>query len=313
MSPRLPFRNRPAICPSFRHLIGMIIMVFAGIFVAIALGILVLAKVVLWVLLGTAPIFISCIFFNVTRNYAMGWINQCLLYAMIPLFVYVIAAFLIAAMEPELTKIDQISGNRELKLSDFAAFIMLCIAGSFVLFQVQSLAQGIVGGLGDAQSVRDSRRCAYQGDFLEPRGDRPVGTTDAGCGPSRPGEAAVATQPTAAGTAMQRTITSNGTPRQAVSGTNDDGSTRMRNGHEWPRAPKSHCAPISSRATSGSRRSSSGPSARRASPGSSRSSSPGLAAAQPARRRPDAAAEELRALCRHGRSDDRLHRGASPA
>ena len=105
-----------------------------------------LAKVVLWVLLGTAPIFISCMFFNATRSYAIGWINQCLLYAMIPLFIYVIAAFLIAAMEPELTKIDQISGNRELKLSDFAAFIMLCIAGAFVLFQVQSLAQGIAGG-----------------------------------------------------------------------------------------------------------------------------------------------------------------------
>jgi type IV secretion system protein VirB6 len=128
-------------------LIGMIIMVFAGLFVAIALGILVLAKVVLWVLLGTAPIFIACMFFDATRNYALGWLNQSLLYAVIPLFVYVIAAFLIAAMEPELTKIDEISGNRELKLSDFAAFIMLCIAGSFVLLQIQSLAQGIVGTL----------------------------------------------------------------------------------------------------------------------------------------------------------------------
>jgi type IV secretion system protein VirB6 len=86
-------------------------------------------------------------FFNVTRPFAIGWFNQSLLYALIPLFVYVIAAFLIAAMQPELTKIDEISGNRELKLSDLAAFIMLCIAGSFVLFQVQSLAQGIAGGL----------------------------------------------------------------------------------------------------------------------------------------------------------------------
>ncbi len=75
-------------------LIGIVIMLFAGIFVAIALGILVLAKVILWVLLGTAPIFISCFFFDSTRNYAVGWLNQSLLYAMIPLFVYVIAAFL---------------------------------------------------------------------------------------------------------------------------------------------------------------------------------------------------------------------------
>ncbi|RWI54703.1 MAG: type IV secretion system protein [Mesorhizobium sp.] len=128
-------------------LIGMIIMAFAGLFVSVALGILVLAKVILWVMLGTAPVFIACMLFDATRNYAMGWLNQSLLYALIPLFVYVIAAFLIAAMAPELTKINQISGNRELRLSDLAAFVMLCLAGSFVLFQIQSLAQGIVGGL----------------------------------------------------------------------------------------------------------------------------------------------------------------------
>lgn len=145
-------------------LIGMIIMVFAGLFVAIALGILVLAKVMLWVLLGTAPIFISCFLFDATRSYAIGWLNQSLLYAIIPLFVYVIAAFLIAAMAPELTKIDQISGDRELKLSDFAAFIMLCLAGSFVLVQVQSLAQGIAGGLAIPIGPR-SRHLTSRGIF----------------------------------------------------------------------------------------------------------------------------------------------------
>ena len=107
------------------------------------------------------------------------------------LFVYVIAAFLIAAMEPELTKIDQISGNRELKLSDFAAFIMLCLAGSFVLLQVQSLAQGHSGRIGHADWTAFAP-LDHKGDFLESRGNRPIGTTDPGCRPSRPGEASFA-------------------------------------------------------------------------------------------------------------------------
>jgi type IV secretion system protein VirB6 len=191
-------------------LIGMIIMVFAGLFVAIALGILVLAKVVLWVLLGTAPIFIACMFFNATRNYAVGWFNQSLLYALIPLFVYVIAAFLIAAMEPELTKIDQISGNRELKLSDFAAFIMLCIAGSFVLIQVQSFAQGVVGGLATPIG-HQSRRFTGQGIFW---GREAIGRS------ARETQAAVhrvqarlRAPQSAAGSSMQRAITANGTPK----------------------------------------------------------------------------------------------------
>lgn len=192
-------------------LIGMIIMVFAGLFVAIALGILVLAKVVLWVLLGTAPIFIACFFFDATRGYAMGWLNQSLLYAIIPLFVYVIAAFLIAAMAPELTSIDEISGNRELKLSDFAAFIMLCLAGSFVLLQVQSLAQGIAGGLATPVGSR-SRHMTARGIFW---GRAAIGTS------ARQSRAAVhrvqarlhTSRQDGAGASMQRAITSNGTPR----------------------------------------------------------------------------------------------------
>ncbi|OQM73366.1 type IV secretion system protein [Manganibacter manganicus] len=193
-------------------LIGMIIMIFAGLFVAIALGILVLAKVVLWVLLGTAPIFIACFLFDATRSYAMGWLNQSLLYAIIPLFVYVIAAFLIAAMEPELTAIDSISGNRELKLSDFAAFIMLCLAGSFVLLQVQSLAQGIAGGLATPVGSR-SRQLTASGIFW---GRAAIGTS------ARQTQAAVhrvqarlhSPRQDGAGASMQRAIASNGTPRQ---------------------------------------------------------------------------------------------------
>jgi type IV secretion system protein VirB6 len=191
-------------------LLGMAIMVFAGLFVAIALGILVLAKVILWVLLGTAPVFVSCMLFNPTRNYAVGWLNQALLYALIPLFVYVIAAFLIAAMAPELTKINQISGSRELKLSDFAAFIMLCLAGSFVLIQIQSLAQGIVGGL----AMPIGRRSSSFTDRAIVFGRSAIGTS------SRQMQAAIHrvqaqlhAPPIISREALQRTIAANGTPR----------------------------------------------------------------------------------------------------
>lgn len=192
-------------------LIGMIIMVFAGLFVAIALGILVLAKVVLWVLLGTAPIFIACMLFNATRNYAIGWLNQSLLYAIIPLFVYVIAAFLIAAMEPELTKIDDISGNRELRLSDFAAFIMLCMAGSFVLLQIQSLAQGIVGALATPIGHR-ARFHTAQGIYV---GRAIIGTIAAQmlAAGQRVQARLHSPQSDGARNSMQRAITANGTPQ----------------------------------------------------------------------------------------------------
>ena len=133
-----------AVLPS---LIGFLIMACTAIFMAIALAILVLAKVMMWVLVGTAPIFIACMLFERTRNYGMGWFTQVIIYALIPLFIYVIAAFLIAAMDPELTAIEAASKTRTLKLSDVAAFILLCAAGGFIMLQIQSLAQGIAGGI----------------------------------------------------------------------------------------------------------------------------------------------------------------------
>ncbi|TXR49511.1 type IV secretion system protein [Phyllobacterium endophyticum] len=126
---------------------GVLIMVGAGIFIAVALAILVLAKVMLWVLIGTAPIFIACMLFERTRGYGVGWFNQVLTYALIPLFIYVVASFLIAAMNPELTKIDAASGSRTLTLANIAGFLLLCVAGAFVMLYVQSIGQGIAGGI----------------------------------------------------------------------------------------------------------------------------------------------------------------------
>ena len=128
-------------------MIGFLIMACVAIFIATALAILVLAKVMLWVLIGTAPIFIACMLFEPSRNIGQAWFQQVLLYALIPLFVFVVAAFLIAAMDPELTKVSAAASARQLTLSDISAFLLLCFAGAFVLFNIQMLAQGIVGGL----------------------------------------------------------------------------------------------------------------------------------------------------------------------
>jgi type IV secretion system protein VirB6 len=69
------------------------------------------------------------------------------MYALIPMFVYVVAAFLISAMDPELTKVANAADAKLLKLSDVSAFILICGAGAFVLFNIQVLAQGITGGV----------------------------------------------------------------------------------------------------------------------------------------------------------------------
>lgn len=133
-----------AVLPS---MIGFLIMFAVAVFIAVALAILLLAKVMMWVLIGTAPIFIGCMLFEPTRGMGVAWFQQVLMYALIPLFVYVVAAFLVSAMDPELTKVTSAANQRELQLSDISAFLLLCAAGAFVLFNIQVLAQGITGGV----------------------------------------------------------------------------------------------------------------------------------------------------------------------
>jgi type IV secretion system protein VirB6 len=128
-------------------LIGFLIMFAVGVFIAVALAILVLAKVMMWVLLGTAPIFTACLLFDSTRQYGMAWFQQVLTYALMPLFVYVVAAFLITTMDAELQKVAATASANEIQLDDISAFILICAAGAFVLFNVQTLAQGITGGV----------------------------------------------------------------------------------------------------------------------------------------------------------------------
>ncbi|APO70654.1 type IV secretion system protein VirB6 2 (plasmid) [Rhizobium gallicum] len=194
-------------------MIGFLIMVGAGVFIAVALAILILAKVMLWVLIGTAPVFVSCFLFDRSRRYGVGWFNQVLTYALIPLFIYVIAAFLIAAMNPELSKINAASGSRTLTLADIAGFLLLCIAGGFVMLYIQSIGQGIAGGT--ASGVGNAARQISH--FIGVRAPRATGsgTIRAGQAANRVGERLRNRFPgdgSAVKSAMQSRISQQGNP-----------------------------------------------------------------------------------------------------
>ena len=127
-------------------LIAAILWITAGLFIAIALALLILAKLAMWVLLGVAPIFVGCFLFPETRKYGAGWFDQVFLYAVMPLFIYSVAAFMIAAATPELSKMATAVNSNTIDMTDVSSFLLITIAGSFVLLNVQALANGISGG-----------------------------------------------------------------------------------------------------------------------------------------------------------------------
>ncbi|TQN58153.1 type IV secretion system protein [Agrobacterium tumefaciens] len=129
-------------------LLGGIIMFLAWIVAGIALAILMIAKVAMWVLIGTGPIFIGCMLFHQTRNLGAAWFAQILHYSIIPMFVYVVVAFLIAALNPELAKIEVAVSSSTLALTQLVSFVLLCIAGCMMLVNVTTVAQAITGSFG---------------------------------------------------------------------------------------------------------------------------------------------------------------------
>lgn len=129
-------------------LLGGIIMFLAWIVAGIALAILMIAKVAMWVLIGTGPIFIGCMLFHQTRSLGAAWFAQILHYSIIPMFVYVVVAFLIAALNPELAKIEVAVSSSTLALTQLVSFVLLCIAGCMMLVNVTTVAQAITGSFG---------------------------------------------------------------------------------------------------------------------------------------------------------------------
>lgn len=132
-----------AVLPS---LVGILIMTAAMLFIGLALSMLLLSKVATWFLIGLAPIFIACMLFERSRGIGWAWFEQLLVYAMLPLFLYVVCAFLIRVIEPDLTQVIDIATARKLTLTDVAGFILLNTAGIFVIAKGFTIVQGIASG-----------------------------------------------------------------------------------------------------------------------------------------------------------------------
>ncbi len=155
-------------------LIGMLLIAAAAVLICVGLAILILSKVMMWVLIGTAPIGIAMMLFPQTRNFGWSWFTQTLAYAMMPLFVYVIAAFILCALAPEVSTIEAKAAASSLQLSDLGAFVLLCLAGGFVLLNIQSMVQGITGVM--AASVGGTANALNRWALNKARGGASVGS-----------------------------------------------------------------------------------------------------------------------------------------
>ena len=126
-------------------LFGIFVLAISYFLVGVALMLLMISKVALWILIGTAPIFITCYLFNVSRKLTDGWLTQVMAYSLMPIFTYGACAIIIATMRTAIKDQDY-SGNALDELASLGAiFILVCLAGLYILFTIQTMTQGVVG------------------------------------------------------------------------------------------------------------------------------------------------------------------------
>ena len=146
------------------YVVACMIIIVACIFLAFAVAIISLSKLAMWLLVATAPIFISLALFSYTSQFFDGWLKQTMNYALIPLFMYSLLGVILSVLQPI---VDQLVGI-DLSQIDWTlvgAFMFMCLIGAFLIVQVPAITMGIAGGtvLNSANLVGSSMKFRGEG------------------------------------------------------------------------------------------------------------------------------------------------------
>jgi type IV secretion system protein VirB6 len=109
---------------------------------AYLLYLIALSKIALALLLGTGPIFIVLLLYKGTNKMFEAWVQQCVNYALIPIFAYGVGIIVIGLADQVLR-----SPNIVTSLGNTFAFLIYAVIGFLVLLQVTAKAAAIAGGI----------------------------------------------------------------------------------------------------------------------------------------------------------------------
>ena len=81
------------------YIYGALVWVAVALFVGFAAFLVIYAKIMLWVLLSLAPVFITLLLFNVTSRYFNGWLSALVQFVILPVLVYTLLGFFLTIMK----------------------------------------------------------------------------------------------------------------------------------------------------------------------------------------------------------------------
>ena len=126
-------------------IIGMRIVV--TILAAVVMLLIVLSKVGIAVLLAIGPIVLISLLFDATKGWFEGWFKQLMTFALIPLFAYVILAFVISIMQAPLATDPRSLNIAEAVYQVAIPTIVVGVIAILLFTQIQGIASQVAGGI----------------------------------------------------------------------------------------------------------------------------------------------------------------------
>jgi type IV secretion system protein VirB6 len=112
----------------------------------VTVGLLLVARVLLGVLLALGPVFICLALFRATRGLFEGWARLALRFALVPLFVLLLTAVLVAVLPPLVANL-RLGDAGQVDAGPTIAIALVLGVFAIILVQALGVAKGIAAGL----------------------------------------------------------------------------------------------------------------------------------------------------------------------
>lgn len=130
-------------------LYGFLVGVLGTVLCGFALFAIVLSRMMMAVLLALGPFFIICAVFEKTRSLTEGWLRSLMIYALIPVFTFVVLSFILFLINPSVSQlVSNESSDPDIGLmSLIGSFALAAFVGIYVVHQIPRYVTDIVGGM----------------------------------------------------------------------------------------------------------------------------------------------------------------------
>ena len=144
-------------------LMAIVVLLFGLVFIIISTGVVVAAKMTLWIVFALGPIFILMAMFDQTRQYFTGWINYLVQVATTITMSYVFLSFYLFILRDSMARLSVVASSTETVLSHIGGVVLLMGVGSYIILQVPSIAAAITGGMAMGNSGKGVSALAGKG------------------------------------------------------------------------------------------------------------------------------------------------------